>query len=72
MEQCKGCYRDAPGGCEVFKEKDRPKNCWAKQTDIWEYIYEQEKLLRYNKDLNNVKGIAVCRKSLKRVKGANR
>jgi hypothetical protein len=48
MEQCKGCYREEPGGCPVFAKKDRPNPCWAYQPDREQYIKEQRELMEYN------------------------
>jgi hypothetical protein len=48
MEQCKDCYRNEPGGCPVFKGKDKPNPCWARITDREQYIKEQKELMAYN------------------------
>lgn len=68
MEQCKGCYRDASGGCEAFKHK--PKPCWAKLTDCEAYIKEQKEIISYNEGRCD-QAVLQARRNIKRVtKGA--
>lgn len=67
---CEGCYRCIDYCCEAFTEPF--ENCWAKETDIWEYVMEQEDIIRYNKYKGNPKGAEMAQKSLRRVKGVGR
>ena len=67
MEQCKDCLRNAPGGCEAYKEPF--EGCWAKITDPQQYIKRMNELLRYNQYKMNPKGVTMAYKSIRRVKG---
>ncbi len=63
MEQCKGCYRNAPGGCEAFKHK--PKDCFAKITDRETYVKQQTELANYNESRCQ-SGYTAAKRSIKR------
>ena len=65
---CEGCYRCIDYGCEAFTEPF--ETCWARQTDLMQYAKEQEDIIRYNKHKGNPVGMAMARKSIKRVMGA--
>lgn len=67
MEQCKDCLRNAPGGCEAYKQAF--EGCWARETDPQTYIKRMNELLRYNQYKMNSKGVTMAYKSLKRAKG---
>ena len=63
---CKGCYRQIPGGCEAYKKPF--EGCWARESDPQQYIKRMTELLRYNQLKMNPRGITMAYKSIKRVK----
>jgi hypothetical protein len=66
MEQCKDCLRNAPGGCEAYKEPF--EGCWARETDPQQYIKRMNELLRYNQYKINPRGVTMAYKSIRRAK----